>query len=515
VKDASDMDALSALGVVQATLAASGFVERASALVAAIAALPTSSLQAVACFRLDDSGHSLLPVASWGAALQQLPQIGMDDLQHPATYCLVQGRACMVSDALASVDGDLAGLAGLMKRSAALLAFPLRDRQRQRALGVLLLAGSADELRRVQASLEWPALLGVVQRLLGQASRQGCAPTRSVRASAPVLAESAARCVGDGLIGTSVVARRLRAEVLAAAESRLSVLITGETGTGKDHAAWLIHRSSPRSEKAFVPLNCAAVAPELIAAELFGAAKGAYTGADRARQGLVAAADGGTLFLDEIGDMPLPLQATLLRLLNERRYRPLGEVEEKHSDFRLICATHQPLAEMVHDGRFREDLYFRIRQLTLALPPLRERRIDIPLLAAHAIACHNREHHTAVTGLSADASAALLKHPFPGNIRELLTLMQVACERARNAELIELGMLHGLLADPPGDAMPPAHDTTDHLPLNRACEAFERRVIVQRLRHFDGSRTRTANSLGIARRTLIYKCKRFGLEESP
>lgn len=509
------MDALSALAVVQATLAASGFVERASALVAALAALPNAALQGAVCFRLDDSGRSLLPVASAGVALQQLPQIGMDALQHPATYCLIQGRACMVSDALASGDGDLAELAALMKHSAALLAFPLRDRERERALGVLLLGGSAHELRRTQASLEWPALLGVVQRLLAQDSRHDRSPSTSMRTSAPVLAKGAAERVEEGLIGTSVVARRLRADVLAAAESRLSVLITGETGAGKDHAAWLIHRSSTRGEKPFVPLNCAAIAPELIAAELFGAAKGAYTGADRARQGLVAAANGGTLFLDEIGDMPLPLQATLLRLLNEKRYRPLGEVEEKHSDFRLICATHQPLADMVRDGRFREDLYFRIRQLTLALPPLRERRADIPVLAAHAIACHNRDHHTAVTGLSADAQAALLKHPFPGNVRELLTMMQVACERARDAERIELGMLRGLLAEPPGDAASPSHDTTDHLPLTHACEAFERRVIAQRLRHFDGSRTRTANSLGIARRTLIYKCKRFGLEESP
>lgn len=515
MKDARDLDALSALGVVQATLAAAGFVERATALVAALVALPNAPLQAVACFRLDDSGRSLLPVASGGAVLQQLPQIAMDDLQHPATYCLVQGRACMVSDALASADCDLAGLAALMKRSAAVLAFPLRDRERERALGVLLLGGSADELRHIQASLEWPALLGVVQRLLAQPIGGDRPLSASMRPPAPTVARGAAQRIEDGLVGTSVVARRLRADVLAAAESRLSVLLTGETGTGKDHAAWLIHRSSTRADMPFVPLNCAAIAPELIATELFGAAKGAYTGADRARQGLVAAAHGGTLFLDEIGDMPLPLQATLLRLLNEKRYRPLGEVEEKHSDFRLICATHQPLADMVRDGRFREDLYFRIRQLTLALPPLRERRADIPVLAAHAIACHNREHHTALAGLSVDASAALLRHPFPGNVRELLTVMQVACERARGAEHIDVGMLHGLLADPPCDPGPPAHDDAVDLPLTRACEAFERRVIAQRLRHFDGSRSRTANSLGIARRTLIYKCKRFGLEETP
>ncbi|MEL1266365.1 sigma-54 dependent transcriptional regulator [Pseudoxanthomonas putridarboris] len=492
-----------------------------------IGTLAQAPAPAMACYRPDAAGKVLLPIAGMGVAMARLPQIGMSTLEHPAVYCLVQGKACLVTDAKSSLHADagLGSLVAAMKAAPALLSIPLRDRERNQAVAVLILGGTADELRRFQHSDEWSALLDIFQRLLAYArQREQTQPDATKRGKPSATTDGDARRVEEALVGRSVVARRLRADVIAAAESQMSVLITGETGVGKDHAAWLIHQVSPRRSKAFVPLNCAAIAPDLIAAELFGAAKGAYTGADRSRPGLVAAADGGTLFLDEIGDMPLPLQGTLLRLLNEKRYRPLGEVEERSSDFRLICATHRPLPELVRQGQFREDLYFRIRQLSLSVPALRERRADILVLAEHAIAQHNREQHANVTGLSAEAGALLIAHDFPGNVRELLTLIQVACERVDGTGLIDADGLRGLLVqDKPAegtpssspDASPLADSLMQTTSLVQACEIFEKKVIADRLKHFNGSRLRAARSLGIPRRTLAHKCKKFGLEGTP
>jgi sigma-54-specific transcriptional regulator len=212
----------------------------------------------------------------------------------------------------------------------------------------------------------------------------------------------------------------------------------------------------------------------------------------------------------------------LLRLLNEKRFRPLGEVEEKSSDFRLICATHQPLQELIKQGRFREDLYFRLRQLTLLVPPLRERRNDIPLLAESVIARHNREQRNYVSGLTPEAQAMLLANEFPGNVRQLISVIQVACERAAKTGQIDVAALDSLLDDSPGTIAIPlsgekvnanqVEKTFVDEDLTEACERFERMMIASRLDRFKGSRSRAAASLGIPRRTLAYKCKKFSLD---
>ncbi|MNY12475.1 Transcriptional regulatory protein QseF [compost metagenome] len=237
----------------------------------------------------------------------------------------------------------------------------------------------------------------------------------------------------------------------------------------------------------------------------------------QARTGLVAEADGGTLFLDEIGDMPMALQGTLLRLLNEKKYRPLGGTREHSSDFRLICATHRPLPQLIRDGRFREDLYFRIRQLTLALPPLRERPEDIPALSFHTVLQHNRERQTRVAGLAPDALALLAAHALPGNVRQLRSLVLVAAERTPQGQPIRADLLDLSQAEMPAL---PQHGTgadllhgllhTDNLP--QALDAFQSLVIRARLRQVNGSRSRAAQSLGIPKRTLARRCQAWNLD---
>ncbi|MBH1866835.1 sigma 54-interacting transcriptional regulator [Stenotrophomonas maltophilia] len=512
------MTALQALQVVQATLRGKDANDTACAWMAAIGRMPVAPAAALACYRVDDAAQSLYPVAGLKVPVRELPVISMADLEHPAVYCLVQRGPCLVSASSVS-QPSVQALIAAMKSGPGLLAIPVVDVAVPRAIAVVLLAGPAEMLRRFQRSPEWVGLVGVLQHALAQGNAQLRVDRVPAASSEPM--KEGADLIRSNLVGQSVPARRLRAEVLAAADSRLAVLITGETGTGKDHAASLIHRASTRRDGAFVPLNCAAIAPELIAAELFGAVKGAYTGATSDRPGLVAAADGGTLFLDEIGDMPLALQGTLLRVLNEKTYRPLGAVRERASDFRLVCATHRPLLESVREGRFRQDLYFRIRQLTLVVPPLRERRTDIPLLVNRILARLASGSGSAAIPISECAIRRLQQHDYPGNIRELATLIEVAAERATcngiDAEMVELLLQKPLTCapamppEPMIGAVPPDHS----LSLSEARDQFERRIISSRLRHFNGSRARTARSLDIARRTLLYKCKRLGLGDAP
>lgn len=514
----SAMTALQALQVAQATLRGKDANDVACAWMAAVDRLPVAPAAALACYRIDDAAQSLYPVAGLNVPVRALPVIGMADIEHPAVYCLVQRGPCLASASSAS-QASVQALTAAMKSGPGLLAIPVLDVAVSRATAVLLLAGPAEMLRRFQRSPEWAALVGVLQHALAQANA-GLRIDRVPATSSESMKEGA-ELIRSNLVGQSVPARRLRAEVLAAADSRMAVLITGETGTGKDHAASLIHRASGRRDGAFVPLNCAAIAPELIAAELFGAVKGAYTGATSDRPGLVAAADGGTLFLDEIGDMPLALQGTLLRVLNEKTYRPLGAVRERASDFRLVCATHRPLLESVREGRFRQDLYFRIRQLTLVVPPLRERRTDIPLLVTRILARLAGDSGRSAIHVSECAIRRLQQHDYPGNIRELATLVEVAAERA-TCHGIDAAVVESLLQKPP--ICPPAMPTEtmvgalppDHsLSLSEARDQLERGIISSRLRHFNGSRARTARSLDIARRTLLYKCKRLGLGDEP
>ncbi len=487
------------------------------------AATRQAGLRAACVYSRDAAGDKLLPLACAPFELERLAAIDMEALDDPLVYSLTTGQPCFVErlSGMVGVGAGFERLAECLGPRHALLTWPQRD-SRQQVASVLAVAGDARSLAAWRDDPLWQTLLQVYEtlsaRLYDQMSasesaryqrslRQPQEERRSLRA---------ARLLAAEFIGVSADAKRVREDILRFAESALAVLLTGETGTGKDHVAWLIHQASPRGGK-FVPVNCAAIPKDLIEAELFGNVRGAYTGATQARAGLVAEADGGTLFLDEIGDMPMALQAALLRLLNEKKYRPLGGAREFPSDFRLICATHQPLAQLIQAGRFREDLYFRIRQQTLHLPALRDRPDDIAPLAAHIILQHNRERRTRVGGLAPDALSYLEGQAFPGNVRELRSLLLVAAERAGPGVSISRQILRQLQDGGAERGAANGLDRnlhglfqTDNLP--HALDTFERMLVTARLQALEGSRSRAAQSLGIPKRTLARRCQAWNLD---
>lgn len=294
------------------------------------------------------------------------------------------------------------------------------------------------------------------------------------------------------------------------------VLVTGETGTGKELAARCIHNRSPRRTGLFVPLNCAALPAELVESELFGHVRGAFTGAARDRQGKFEIADGGSLFLDEIGDMPLALQAKLLRVLEEAVIEPIGTNRRVAVDVRVIAATNQDLEDAIANKRFRSDLYYRLNTFELHLPPLRERAGDVDLLAPLFLERFAREIGKAPVRLSDDALALLRRYQWPGNVRELRNLMERVAVLGTEPVVTDR-FFRAMVQAPPA----PRADTTGTgdepsdpeaaLPLGEAVERFERRMILGALHATNDNKAEAARRLGISERTLWYKLNKHGL----
>lgn len=319
------------------------------------------------------------------------------------------------------------------------------------------------------------------------------------------------------LVGNSRVMDEMRAKVVTAAQSELSVLIQGDTGTGKELVARAVHELSTRKTKPFIAINCAAIPENLLESELFGHLKGAFSGAERGKKGLLTEADGGTLFLDEIGDMPLALQAKLLRAVETRSFRPVGGKNEESADFRLVAATHVALREKAHSGLFRKDFYYRLNQFPINVPPLCERKEDIPELTRHFIAENNRRGTSNVTGIRSGAIELLGNYDFPGNVRELRNLVEYACALTGDGEEVctqgfagrglhaarSVALSSSSELGPNGDGVSDTCAVTD---LKEAVLHFESRIIRSRLAHFDGDRAKTAQSLGLPKRTLAHKC---------
>ena len=344
------------------------------------------------------------------------------------------------------------------------------------------------------------------------------------RASASARKDSALeyyrRRDGDGadlsaLQGESAGMQRLRATMrqLLEAESRLqdgdapAVLVRGETGTGKELVARALHHSGPRRDKPFVELNCAALPAQLLESELFGHERGAFTDARERKLGLVETAEGGTLFLDEIGDMEPALQAKLLKLLEERTVRRLGSVREQRVNVRVVAATHRPLDQLVREGRFRADLYFRLRVVQLELPPLRERGDDVLRLARHFLAQHAQRYGQRVPALGCGVAEALAAHAWPGNVRELRNLLEQAvllCQ-ADAIQLADLG-LHAASDLAWAAAGRAEGDATPH-----TLPELERRALEEALGRCGGNVSQAARHLGISRDTLRYRMEKHGL----
>ena len=307
-----------------------------------------------------------------------------------------------------------------------------------------------------------------------------------------------------GMIGRSPAMTGLRQQIRKVALVDAPVLISGESGSGKELAAQATHQQSRRANGPFVAVNCGAIAPTLIQSELFGHERGSFTGATTGRAGLIEAAAEGSLFLDEIGDLPLELQTNLLRFLQEHTIQKVGSSRSLQVDARVIAASHIDLASAVATGRFREDLFYRLNVLPLHLPPLRERLADIPALARHFLRSHLAcMSHTKVEGLSQDALSALLAHPWPGNVRELQNRLRRAVVMADNSLIsaADLGLLSQ--ADKPALALETIRDLA------------EREAIEKALDRVDQNMTHAARLLGISRMTLYRLRQKHGLGDWP
>ncbi len=309
----------------------------------------------------------------------------------------------------------------------------------------------------------------------------------------------------EGMIGETAEIQRMCEQVRLIAPTKATVLIAGESGTGKEVLARAIHQASGRAKKPFVAVHCAALPETLLESELFGHEKGAFTGAIQRRPGRFEMSDEGTLFLDEVGEIPLSMQVKLLRVLEEREFVRVGGTQPIKVDVRLIAATNADLTEEVAEGRFREDLYYRLKVVQLELPPLRHRRADIPLLARHFLEQFAQENSRPNPLITKAAMDRLMAHNWPGNVRELRNVLENTFVFLKGDE-IDVGEL------PPQFREEKQYEQSLTFPMGMKLDEVETQYLQQTLRMTDGNRTRAAEILGISRRTLQRRLKELGLE---
>ncbi len=347
-----------------------------------------------------------------------------------------------------------------------------------------------------------PVNLEELQELIRQAGERHylLAENRALKAELEAIA-------APEVIGVSATLKSLLSEVARVAPTAATVLVTGESGTGKELVARTIHRLSPRRDARFVAVSCAAIPETLLESELFGHEKGAFTGAEKRRQGRFELANGGTLLLDEIGELPLSMQVKLLRLLEERKFERLGGEEEISADVRLIAATNRSLPDEVKAGRFREDLYFRINVVHLRIPPLRERREDIMPLVEHFFKLNSTRLNRPMKKITAAARDLLMAHDWPGNVRELANVIEraIVLTRADTLDTDDFPQLRHAAASSAGGAV-------SGIPVSLTLRDLEKQHIENVLKANDYSLQKTADVLGIHRNTLRQKIKDYSID---
>ncbi len=319
----------------------------------------------------------------------------------------------------------------------------------------------------------------------------------------------------DQLLGDSALMREVRAKITKVSQSQAPIYISGESGSGKELVARLIHQNSPRTDQPFIAVNCGAIPFELMESEFFGHKKGSFTGATSDKQGLFQAADNGTLFLDEVADLPAPLQVKLLRAIQEKKVRPVGAQQEVPVNVRLLSATHKNLTEMVANGQFRQDLFYRINVIELHIPPLRARREDIPELVEHILGILAKNNNTTKPALSPNALFALQNYDFPGNIRELENILERALA-LYDGELIDvddLGIQANSHFEKTESSSPPIPVNAEQQLncLGNYLESIERQALVKALEDSRWDKTEAAKQLGLSFRSLCYRLKKLGM----
>ncbi|NQZ31402.1 MAG: sigma-54-dependent Fis family transcriptional regulator [Oceanospirillaceae bacterium] len=319
------------------------------------------------------------------------------------------------------------------------------------------------------------------------------------------------RIKADEIIGDSPALQQVFALMEKVVSSKATVFITGETGTGKELIAACLHRNSPCSSGQFIAQNCAALPEELLESELFGYHKGAFTGAVTNKKGLIECADKGTLFLDEIGDMPMKLQAKVLRVLQESEVRPLGSTQSVKVDVRIVAATHQDLPKLIKEGKFREDLYYRLNVFPIHLPPLRERRQDLPALINHFLQEFSETYKKDIKGIKPIVMDLLQAYALPGNIRELRNIIERAVLLADEQGIIDVHHLPAEINELQKITLLEQNISDATGGLKEIMHQLEARVIAQQLEKHQGNQTTTAATLGVSRRSLVEKLSRYQL----
>jgi sigma-54-specific transcriptional regulator len=501
----------------------------------------TFGLERCWALELDLSGRTLhCSALADQQSSQDASEFVCDDFSHPFAHLLQSGRPCAVSR-VAGYRLEHPGFQALIElsgRPGSMWLEPFFGSD-GRTLGVLVLCSDQPDWARVTGQALYHSLRQIISHQWVSVLRnhdqiwQRRLLKRSLDhlQDAQLLSQRAKRLAAV-LVGHSQQMNELRLQTVRAASSQLAVLVQAETGCGKDVVAQAVHEFSARAKGPMVVVNCAAIPDTLLESQLFGHTKGAFSGADRAQEGLLAQARGGTLFLDEIGDMPLALQAKLLRVLESGQFRPLGAQQEQHSDFRLVAATHQPLQQAISDGRFRRDLFYRLNQFPLRIEPLRERPDDLEALSRHFINGFCKREGAGPQGISSRGLRRLRQYDFPGNVRELRNVIELACLHTPFGDDIQPDVIR--LDDPFNDgtgnsgAAQPASDQSTRrgdnpdgeflvgLPplaqvqnLKAAAQAFEAALIRQRLHQYQGNRSQAAQSLGLPKRTLAHKCLKY------
>jgi len=350
-----------------------------------------------------------------------------------------------------------------------------------------------------------PLDLGVLRKLVGSAIKLGEA----------IDEQTAATMRGPRLLGSSAVMEQLREMIGRVARSQAPVHISGESGTGKELVARMIHESGARREGPFVAVNCGAIPTELMESELFGHKRGSFTGAVADKKGLIQSAEGGTLFLDEVADLPLHMQVKLLRVVQEKTVRPVGESREEAVDVRILSATHKNLADLVAQGLFREDLYYRINVIELRVPALRERAGDIREIAEAIVQRLARRAGTQAPEMSDDAVRMLEDYPFPGNVRELENVLERAMTLSAEGVITPEHIRLRTAARPPAAelaASTPAAAPAAGTGLGTQLESIEREAIIRALEKTRYNKTAAAKLLGMSFRALRYRIKKLGIE---
>lgn len=405
----------------------------------------------------------------------------------------------------------------------------LKAQQRPERCIVITAYGSAENaVESLKAGafdyLTKPVDLKQFRTIIASAVQDSTGREGQVRVTPPTKGPTSARSILDGeqalsrLAGESAAMRTVKERIARVARSMAPVLIHGESGTGKELAARALHANSHRADKAWVAVNCSAIPENLLEAEFFGARKGSYTGAHTDRDGFFKAAHGGTLFLDEIGDLPLAMQSKLLRAIQERCIRPVGADQEEPVDVRIVSATHKDLQHETAAGRFRQDLYYRLNVIDLSIPPLRDRREDLPALCEALLARIARDSGLSVPSMTSQALRQLAQLPLPGNVRELENLLHRAMALCDGDELVldELpitapGALAAMSATSLGDSAAP-ESVGLPLDLQNHLDQQERDILVRTLRETHFNRTLAANRLGLTLRQIRYRIARLKID---